>query len=198
MASGKLKPCRAFGPKVPYEDLILFEGKESPTEPDFTKVSEGPTSMGTGTVPPTISTGCSELDRAWASYASMILNSPILIPDTDEDLTWHAFLGHSIDMQGFRAAEFAGVDPLTRNAPKFVPLKTRGIGVPELASLLGDHSHPRALAWWRWDEYLRPETLAVLRAEGGDVGRSLAEAFEHFPGRIIAGRSGPCSRTPTS
>ena len=64
----------------------------------------------------------------------MILNrSQILIPDTDDDLTWHAFLVHSIDMQGFRAAEFAGVDPLTRNAPKFLPLKTRGIGVPELA-----------------------------------------------------------------
>ena len=90
-------------------------------------------------LPSTISTGCPELDLAWKTYASMILNrSQILIPDTDEDLTWHAFLGHSIDMQGFRAAEFAGVDPLTRNAPKFVPLKTRGIGVPELAALWED------------------------------------------------------------
>jgi hypothetical protein len=69
-------------------------------------------------LPPTISTGCLELDLAWQTYASMILNrSQILIPDTDDDLTWHAFLGHSIDMQGFRAAEFAGVDPLTRHAP---------------------------------------------------------------------------------
>ena len=38
-------------------------------------------------------------------------------------------------MQGFRAAEFAGVDPLTREAPKFIPLRERGIGVPELAAL---------------------------------------------------------------
>ena len=87
-------------------------------------------------LPSEISTGCPELDLAWKTYASMILHrSQILIPDTDDDLTWHAFLGHSIDMQGFRAAEFTGVDPLTRNAPNFVPLKTRGIGVPELAAL---------------------------------------------------------------
>jgi hypothetical protein len=56
-------------------------------------------------------------------------------PDTDDDLNWHAFLGHSIDMQGFRAAEFVGVDPLTRAAPCFVPLRERGIGVRELATL---------------------------------------------------------------
>jgi hypothetical protein len=87
-------------------------------------------------IPEVISTECPELDRAWKTYASMILNrSQILIPDTDDDLTWHAFLGHSIDMQGFRAAEFAGVDPHTRKASGFVPLKTRGIGVSELAAL---------------------------------------------------------------
>src|SRR5208283_5766546 len=79
--------------------------------------------QGSDRCPPSISTGCPELDLAWQTYASMILNrSQILIPDTDDDLTWHAFLGHSIDMQGFRAAEFAGVDLLTRNAPKFMPL----------------------------------------------------------------------------
>ncbi len=133
--SGTLKPCRSCNPDVPHEDLNLFAGKESPSESDCVQVSDELPPMGTGTVPLTISTGCPQLDQAWATYASMILNSPILIPNTDEDLTWHAFLGHSIDMQGFRAAEFAGVDPLTREAPKFVSLKARGIGVPELAAL---------------------------------------------------------------
>jgi len=133
---------------------------------------------------PTISTGCPELDLAWQTYASMILNrSQILIPDTDEDLTWHAFLGHSIDMQGFRAAEFAGVDPLTRNAPKFVQLKTRGIGVPELASLWQIPSIRDHIQSGRWDDILRPETLRVLRVDGGTIGQSLAEALEHFPWR---------------
>ena len=66
----------------------------------------------------------------------MILHgSQTLIADTDHDLNWHAFLGHSIDRQGFRAGEFVGVDPLTRDAPGFVPLLTRGIGVPKLAAL---------------------------------------------------------------
>lgn len=111
----------------------------------------------------------------------MILHSQIPIPDTHDDLNWHAFLGHSIDMQGFRAAEFAGVDPLTRNSPDFVPLKRRGIGVPELASLWQVTAIREHLQGGSWDEYLRPETLAVLRGEGGDLGRSLAEAFERFP-----------------
>src|SRR6266545_6364654 len=87
-------------------------------------------------LPSEISTGCPELDLVWRRYAQNILGRPgVLIPDTDEDLTWHAFLGHSIDMQGFRAAEFAGVDTLSRQAPKFIPLRERGIGVPELAAL---------------------------------------------------------------
>ncbi|MGB2610700.1 MAG: hypothetical protein WBC80_17125, partial [Isosphaeraceae bacterium] len=107
----------------------------------------------------------------------------ILIPDTDDDLTWHAFLGHSIDIQGFRAAEFAGVDPLTRNAPKFVPLKTRGIGVPELASLWQIPSIRDHLRSGVWDEPLSEGTLSVLRAEGGTTGHSLAEALEYFPWR---------------
>jgi hypothetical protein len=76
------------------------------------------------------------LDLVWQTYAHNIIDGHgIAIPDTHDDLNWHAFLGHSIDMQGFRAAEFVGVDPLTRSAPKFVPLAQRGIGVAELASL---------------------------------------------------------------
>lgn len=134
-------------------------------------------------LPSEIETGCPELDLVWRRFASDVLDRPgVLIPDTDEDLTWHAFLGHSIDMQGFRAAEFAGVDELTRRAPNFVPLKPRGIGVPELGAL--------------WDvppirAYLRSNlrgvplaaTLDVLRSSGGEVGESLADAFQWFPWR---------------
>jgi hypothetical protein len=113
----------------------------------------------------------------------MIVNrSSILIPDTDHDLTWHAFLGHSIDMQGFRAAEFAGVDPLTRHAPSFVSLKQRGIGVPELAALW-DIQPIRAHLMNVPSQAPLAQSLQVLRAFGGPHGVSLAEAFEKFPWR---------------
>jgi hypothetical protein len=121
------------------------------------------------------------LDRAWNAYAGWIINSHIPIPDTEDDLNWHAFLGHSADMQGFRAAEFAGVDPLTRPSPAFVPLKRRGIGVPELASLWTVLEIRRHLKGLAPDDPVRPETLELLASAGGQTGHSLAEAFEHFP-----------------
>lgn len=134
-------------------------------------------------LPPEIDTGCPELDLVWRRFSSAILDRPgVLIADTDEDLTWHAFLGHSIDMQGFRAAEFAGVDELTRSAPRFISLRQRGIGVSELASLrdvpaIRDHlrSNLRGIPL--------SATLDVLRSTGGEVGVSLAEAFQWFPWR---------------
>jgi len=113
----------------------------------------------------------------------MILNhSRILIPDTDEELTWHAFLGHSIDMQGFRAAEFAGVDPLTRSAPRFVPVRARGIGVPQLASLW-EVPEIRQHLLRKNENFPLATTLSVLQAHGSSTGSSLAEAFEYFPWR---------------
>lgn len=138
---------------------------------------------GKRTMPSEIATGCPELDRAWAMYATMILQrSQILIPDTDDDLNWHAFLGHSIDMQGFRAAEFCGVDPLTRRAREFVPLKARGIGVPQLGSLWEIPEIRRHLMA-RTDGVPLETTLKVLQSNGGDVGFSLAQAFQFFPWR---------------
>jgi len=143
--------------------------------------------MGDTLVPETIATGCAELDRAWSKYASAILDRPgVMIPDTEEDLNCHAFLGHSIDMQGFRAAEFVGVDDLTRSAPGFVPLRQRGVGVAELGGLwdipaLRDHlltgtaGTPVA------------STLEVLAREGGQVGAELAEAYQRFPYRKTHG-----------
>ncbi|TFG48489.1 MAG: hypothetical protein E4H40_04610, partial [Candidatus Brocadiia bacterium] len=88
------------------------------------------------TIPTEIETGCKELNDAWAKYAKEVIDMPnVLIPDTEDDLNWHAFLGHSIDMQGFRAAEFAGVDKLSKPVDGFKSLKQRGIGVAELGSL---------------------------------------------------------------
>lgn len=134
-------------------------------------------------LPPTITTGCPELDRAWEIYAPLILDrTRVMIPDTDEDLNWHAFLGHSIDMQGFRAAEFAGVDPLTRKAHDFVPLKERGLGVRELASLW-DVPGIRSHLTGNLDGVSFEATLDVLRGLGGATGASLAEAFTRFPWR---------------
>jgi hypothetical protein len=133
-------------------------------------------------IPSEISTGCPELDLVWRRYAQNILTRPgVLIPDTDEDLTWHAFLGHSIDMQGFRAAEFAGVDPLPNPPPRFIPLKQRGIGVPELAALWNIEPIRQQLLDPRGVSV--GTTLDVLRRHGGSIGKGLADAFEWFPRR---------------
>src|SRR5579871_4809799 len=88
-------------------------------------------------IPDTIETNCPALNSAWAKYAAGLINRPgVLIPDTEAELNWHAFLGHSVDMQGFRAAEFAGVDSLSQNtALPFKSLKEREIGVERLAAL---------------------------------------------------------------
>jgi len=134
-------------------------------------------------IPTEIKTACWELDYAWTTYSQVIFDkSDILIQDTEADLNWHAFLGHSIDMQGFRAAEFAGVDELSKSVDGFRSLKQRGIGVKELGKL--------------WEiKPIRNHLLAgtqgtgiessykVLRTEGGEIGGSLVEAFETFPFR---------------
>ena len=137
----------------------------------------------TRSVPAEILTGCPELDLVWRHYGQHIVTEPgILIPDTDDDLTWHAFLGHSIDMQGFRAAEFAGIEPLSRPAPKFKPLRTLRIGVPELAALWYIEPIQRHLIHGVRGAPLEA-SLEVLRTHGGQNGSSLADAFEAFPWR---------------
>ena len=134
-------------------------------------------------IPPTIATGCEELDLVWKRFAADIVGRPhVLIADTEDELNWHAFLGHSLDMQGFRAAEFAGVDPLSKPAPGFVTLKARGIGVSQLGSLW-DVSEIRAHLHDGAAGSPLQTSLDALRQFGGEVGRSLAEAFEKFPYR---------------
>jgi len=134
-------------------------------------------------IPDEISTGCPELDLVWRTYAADILGRPhVLIPDTEYDLNWHAFLGHSIDMQGFRAAEFAGVDPLSKHAPDFVPLRQRGIGICELAELWNIPEIQQHILNKSSGTPLHT-TLDVLKTYGKEIGRSLAEAFDTFPYR---------------
>lgn len=140
-------------------------------------------------IPPTISTGCTELDTAWAAYAQPIFEGGILIPDTEDDLNWHAFLGHSIDMQGFRAAEFVGVDALTKTAPGFRPLKEQGIGLREMAHLWEVEpiqEHLMAVTRRGPSEDIEP-TLQQLRLHGGAVGQTLAAAYAAFPYRKTNG-----------
>jgi hypothetical protein len=141
--------------------------------------------MGAAEIPESIATGCAELDLAWATYAAAILKDGVMIPDTEEDLNWHAFLGHSIDMQGFRAAEFVGVDALTKAAPGFSGLKERDIGVRELGELwtrapIREHLLEVTRRGASSDTEV---TLGVLRRDGGTVGLSLAEAYAKFPYR---------------
>src|SRR5579859_6765471 len=123
-------------------------------------------------LPNSISTGCRELDEAWATYGEAIVSRPgVLIPDTDEDLNWHAFLGHAFDMQGFRAGEFAGVD----QPPKgFIPLRERDIGVEQLAGLwLQSPIRDHLLVASKQAGMPMTATYAVLRS-GGAEGTSLA------------------------
>jgi len=135
------------------------------------------------TIPGEIKTGCDELNDAWAAYSQLIIHkSKILIPDTEDDLNWHAFLGHSIDMQGFRAAEFAGVDELSKPAYGFKPLNQKGIGVAELGELWEIGAIQNHLVYNAKGTPITT-TYEVLRAHGGEIAGSLAEAFESFPFR---------------
>jgi len=183
---GDLKPCGACKPG----DRGIVNSSSSirpaPTNPRRESapppLPQAPQISGRRSVPQSISTGCPELDLVWSKFAEQILKSPILIADTEDDLNWHAFLGHSIDMQGFRAAEFVGVDPLTKKAPGFVPLKARGIGVPELGGLWEIEPIRMFLLSKTQGQPLQA-TLDMLKSKGGSTGKSLAEAFEAFPYR---------------
>src|SRR5580704_6742473 len=184
---GELKPCGVCKPGVhrptapravqpPQKPLSIARPIDPP--PSLPVVGD----RGQRAIPDSISTGSPELDLVWSKFAHQILRSPILIPNTEDDLNWHAFLGHSIDMQGFRAAEFVGVDPLTKRAPGFIPLKVRGIGVPELAALWEIDALRSFLLSKTQGEPLQ-STLDLLKSKGGTIGRSVAEAFEAFPYR---------------
>ncbi|HUT28152.1 MAG TPA: hypothetical protein VMX13_00050 [Sedimentisphaerales bacterium] len=133
-------------------------------------------------VPNKIDTGCHHIDEAWAEYSQRILESSILIADENDDLNWHAFLGHSVDMQGFRAAEFSGADALSKPVLGFRPLKERGIGVSQLANLWDVGAIRRHLLDGCTGTGI-VTSYKVLRDEGGEIGASLAEAFETFPFR---------------
>jgi hypothetical protein len=136
------------------------------------------------TLPLEVSTGCPEFDLAWKTYASSILHrSQILVPDTEEDLNWHGFLGRSVFMDDFRAAEFIGVAPLARPAPKFIPLRQRGLGVAELSALWGDVG---SILWLARTRTPIKRIVEILRTHGGSAGASFAEALEHFPHRKSA------------
>lgn len=138
-------------------------------------------------IPPEINTNCPELNQAWKLYmASASAVEGMLVPDTDQALNCHAFLGHSIDMQGFRAGEFAGVEKLRFPSPGFIPLNQRGISVRELGQLWETEPIQRHLVrvTARAGQGAAMEsTYAILSQYGGHVGRSLTEAFQAFPRR---------------
>jgi hypothetical protein len=85
-------------------------------------------------------------------------------------------------MQGFRAAEFVGIDPLTKPAAGFIPLRERGIGIKELAELW---QIPKIQQHLLHEAAGTPfsNTLRVLRTCDGKLGQSLADAFDAFPFR---------------
>lgn len=117
--------------------------------------------------------------QACQEFADRILDPKggIVIPDTDEELNWHAFLAHSLDMQGFRADWFVGRQP-NPDWPSFRTLRDRGIGVREMASLWAVPAIRDSLL--RPREYgLRTveDALQVLEGKGGSIGHNLAEAF---------------------
>jgi hypothetical protein len=88
-------------------------------------------------IPFQVNTECPALNEAWAKYMPRIVTEDgVFIKDTDEAMNWHAFLGHSVDMQGFRAAEFSGTDRPSFDTT-FVSLRDRGLGVKQLGELWG-------------------------------------------------------------
>lgn len=134
-------------------------------------------------IPEKINTSCQELNHAWDLYSKEIIDKPnVLIPDTENDLNWHAFLGHSLDMQGFRAAEFVGVDAMSKSAKNFKSLRARNIGVRGLGSLWEIEAIREHLLHNTKGKPITT-TYDILRNNGGKVGSSLAEAFEQFPMR---------------
>lgn len=136
-------------------------------------------------IPRSINTSCPQLNLFWERYATDLLGKPgLLIADTDEDLSLHAFLGHSLDMQGFRAGEFVGVDPSPRSRD-FVSLKAREIGVKELADLWNIKSireHLHGVTTWRQSASVETTCNALVK-HGGKTGESLAQALRSFPRR---------------
>src|SRR6185436_6806525 len=133
-------------------------------------------------IPRSINTSCHQLNLFWEQYATGLLAQPgLLIADTDEDLSLHAFLGHSVDMQGFRAGEFVGVDP-SPPSRDFVSLKARKIGVKELADLWnvrGIREHLQSVTTGRQSASVET-TYNALMKHGGRIGESLAEALRSF------------------
>jgi len=141
----------------------------------------GPIAPEARTLPVEISTGCAELDLAWRAYAPGILDRlGTLVPDTEEDLNWRGFLGGSVFMDNFRAAEFVGVTPLTRRTPSFVSLRQRGLGVAELSAIWRDVG---SILWLAKTRTPVRRIVEILQTDGGLAGQSLAEALEHFPHR---------------
>lgn len=80
------------------------------------------------------------------------------------------------------AAEFAGVDELSKPAPGFKPLNQRGIGVGELGELWETKAIQNHLLYNAKGTNITT-TYEILRTRGGEIGESLAEAFENFPFR---------------
>jgi hypothetical protein len=183
---GELRPCGACKPglerrstSVPARRIASVETK-IPAEPVLVPQPTLADRQSHRQIPEAISTGCPELDLVWKTFAADILGRPhVLISDTEDDLNWHAFLGHSIDMQGFRAAEFVGVDPMTRSISDFIPLKTRGIGVVELGRLWEIDAIRNYLLSGTKGKPLSA-TFDLLEANGGSAGKALAEAFRQF------------------
>ena len=136
-------------------------------------------------IPLNLRTPCPALNAAWDTYAHDLLTKPgFLIPDTEDDLNFHAFLGHSVDMQGFRAGEFVGVDSMS-SASSFVPLQRIGIGVMQLATLWDVTPIREYLlaATRRGGKTSVESTCAVLAAHGGSFGQLLCTALMSFPMR---------------
>ncbi len=182
---GNLDPCRICNPPVASPPAQTKPAPLRAETPSMIELPPAPSSAGAAlqvNLPREINSGIPELDQAWKQYGLSIFSTQIPIPDTDDDLNWHAFLGHSVDMQGFRAAEFVGVDPLTRKAPAFVPLKSRNLGVAELGRLWQIDAIRSHLLKSAMGTPLN-SSLGVLRAHGGQPGRSLADAFDAFPHR---------------
>jgi hypothetical protein len=113
-------------------------------------------------------------------YAEKIVTKEsVPIPDEEEALNWHAFLGHSQDMQGFDAGKFSGADPWSKKG-NWRSLKERNLSVTLLSQLWAiEPIHDSLTA----PKSSLAERLEAISRHGQKPGFEFVEAWRGFKGR---------------
>jgi len=126
-----------------------------------------------------------QLDRLLQVHASDALSDSVLIPDLDEEINWHSFLGHH-DFFRFRGDKF-----FLEGRGTFVPLRGRTppLGISFLATAWHqlERANPQGLrgkallARYRWrSDPAHKQNLRADLAGGGDESREYLAIWDSF------------------